>query len=95
MTEHSKDNEQHESTLTFPCEFPVKAMGKSGENFDVKVVSIIRQHVDDIKEGAVTTNTSKGGKYTSVTVKITATSKQQLDKIYQRLNDDSDIVMTL
>jgi putative lipoic acid-binding regulatory protein len=91
-----KNQEKAEETLlSFPCEFPIKAMGKTRDDFDAKVVGIIRQHVDDIKEGAVTTNTSKGGKFTSVTVTVNAQSKEQLDKIYQSLNDDADIMMTL
>ncbi len=94
MSEESQDKTE-ETLLTFPCEFPIKAMGKSSDDFDAKVVGIIRQHVDDIKEGAVTTNTSKGGKFTSVTVVVDAQSKEQLDKIYQSLNDDSDVMMTL
>ncbi len=94
MSEENQDKTE-QSLLTFPCEFPVKAMGKSSDDFDAKVVSIIRRHVEDIKEGAVSTNTSKGGKFTSVTVMVDAQSKEQLDKIYQSLNDDSDVMMTL
>ncbi len=94
MSEENQEKTE-DSLLTFPCEFPIKAMGKSSDNFDAKVVGIIRQHVDDIKEGAVTTNTSKGGKFTSVTVVVDAQSKEQLDRIYQSLNDDSDVMMTL
>ncbi len=84
-----------ESLLEFPCRFPIKAMGKNCAQFDVIVVEIVRRHVDDIKEGAVTTKPSRGGKYISVTVVIEATSKAQLDAIYQELTDCSDVLMAL
>lgn len=81
--------------LQFPCRFPIKAMGKSSIELDLHVVEIIRRHVDDIHEGAVKTRPSKGGKYTAVTVTITATSRQQLDAIYQDFTDSPLIVMAL
>jgi putative lipoic acid-binding regulatory protein len=84
-----------ESLLVFPCEFPIKAMGKNSDDFDLIVVEIIRRHVDDIKEGAVTSRPSKAGSYTAVTVMIEATSREQLDAIYQDLTDSTDVLMAL
>jgi putative lipoic acid-binding regulatory protein len=86
---------ESESLLQFPCEFSIKAMGKHSENFDLVVVEIVRRHVDDIREGAVTTRASNGGKYLSVTVTIEATSRQQLDAIYQGLTDHPEVLMAL
>lgn len=84
-----------ETLLEFPCHFPIKAMGKSSTNFDTIVVGIVSQYVDGIKEGAVKIKSSKGGKYSSVTITIEATSKQQLDAIYQGLTDCSKVLMAL
>ncbi|MGD0960239.1 MAG: DUF493 domain-containing protein [Methylomonas sp.] len=84
-----------ETLLVFPCQFPIKAMGKYREDFDALVVEIIRRHVDDIKEGAVTCRPSRAGNYTSVTVVIEATSRAQLDAIYQGLTESPDVLMAL
>lgn len=70
-------------------------MGMSSIELDIHVVEIIRRHVDDIHEGAVKTKPSRGGKYTSVTVTITATSRHQLDAIYQDLTDSPLVLMAL
>ena len=86
---------EQESALQFPCQFPIKAMGMSSIELDIHVVEIIRRHVDDIHEGAVKTKPSRGGKYTSVTVTITATSRHQLDAIYQDLTDSPLVLMAL
>jgi putative lipoic acid-binding regulatory protein len=51
--------------------------------------------VEDIREGAVTSRPSKAGTYTSVTVMIEATSRAQLDAIYQGLTDHPDVLMAL
>ena len=84
-----------ETHLEFPCTFPIKAMGKSEAGFDDLVVEIIRRHAPDLRENAVTTRASREGKWISVTVSIQATSKEQLDAIYQALSDHEKIVMCL
>jgi len=87
--------EQDESPLKFPCEFPVKAMGKSDCELDLIVVEIIRRHAPDLAEAAVYTRDSKAGNYVSVTVKVNATSRKQLDAIYQDLVDCEAVIMAL
>lgn len=86
---------EEESLLKFPCQFAIKAMGKTSAELDIVVVEIVRRHIVDIKEGAVTTRPSKDGNYTAVTILIEATSKQQLDAIYQDLSDHPEILMAL
>ena len=87
--------EENETLIEFPCDFDIKAMGPSSDDFDAVVVDIVRRHVDDIKEGAVSSKQSSGGKFTSVTVKIYATSKSQLDAIYQDLSSHDQVKYVL
>ena len=84
-----------ETLLEFPCQFPIKAMGKAHVELDLLVVEIVRRHAPDLKEGAVTTRPSKDGNYMAVTVIVEATSKQQLDAIYQDLTDHPHVLMAL
>lgn len=84
-----------ETLLEFPCQFAIKAMGKTSPELDIQVVEIIRRHSPDIMEGSVKTRPSKGGNFTAVTVTIEAHSKQQLDAIYRDLSGHSDILMVL
>ena len=78
--------EERDTLIEFPCEFDIKAMGLSGPEFDATVVGIVREYVDDIKEGAVKTKQSSGGKFTSVTVTAYVESQAQLDTIYRALS---------
>ncbi len=82
---HDLSLEEGETLLKFPCEFPVKAMGLSGDQLEVSVIEIINRHVNDLSEGAIAMRPSKNGKYTAITITITAQSKQQLDAIYMDL----------
>lgn len=84
-----------ETLLEFPCDFPIKVMGAAGDDFDSLVVQIVRKHVEDIREGAVKTRMSRDNNFMSVTVTITATSKQQLDNIYLELSAHERVKMTL
>jgi uncharacterized protein len=86
---------ENESLLEFPCAFSIKAMGLASDDFDAVVVEIVRRHVEDLHEGAVSTRPSSGGKYSAVTVTIQATSRMQLDAIYQALTDHPDVLMAL
>lgn len=83
------------SLLEFPCQFPIKAMGKTDIEFDLLVIDIIREHVDDLSENAIKTRPSKNGKYVSVTVTIEARSQKQLDDIYLQLSAHPAVLMAL
>lgn len=84
-----------ETLLEFPCQFAIKAMGKNNLEFDLLVIEIVRRHVSDLHEQAVTTRPSKDGNYLAVTVLIQASSKQQLDAIYQDLSSHPQVLMAL
>lgn len=86
---------EEESPLKFPCEFPIKAMGKADCELDMIVVEIVRHHVPDLSEGAIHTRASGQGNYLSVTVVVNATSRAQLDAIYQDLVDCEAVLMAL
>ena len=87
--------DKDDSLFEFPCEFPIKAMGKTDCSLDVTVVEIIRRHAPDISEGRIHTRESSQGNYTAVTVIVTATSREQLDAIYQDLVACEDVIMAL
>ena len=84
-----------ETNFEFPCEFPLKVMGKNGPEFEAEVLAIVRKHVPDLGEGAVKARPSKGDKWLSITVTFTAQSKAQLDALYLELNGSDQVVMTL
>ncbi|NOQ64968.1 MAG: DUF493 family protein [Methyloprofundus sp.] len=86
---------EQDSPFDFPCQFPLKAMGRNIPDLDAIIVGIIRAHVDDLSEAAVTTRLSKGGKFISITVEVRAQSKAHLELMYADLNDCPHIVMTL
>ena len=84
-----------ESALRFPCRFPIKAMGLARDDLYLHIIEIVEQHVPDLNEEDITQRASSNGKYLSVTVTIEATSREQLDAIYQALTDCEHVMMAL
>lgn len=84
-----------DSLLEFPCDFPIKVLGLAEHDLDALVVSIVRRHVGDLREGAVSSKASRKGKYTSVTVTVQAESQDQLDRLYTELSTHEKILMVL
>ena len=70
-----------ETLLEFPCQFPIKAMGKNQAELEMTVIKLI-PHMD---EQSITARKSKNDNYLALTIMINAHSKQQLDAIYQDL----------
>lgn len=83
------------SALEFPCAFPIKVMGLADEDFGALVVEIVRRHAPQLDEAAVSVKLSRGGRYISVTVSITAQSRSQLDAIYRDLSGHERILTVL
>lgn len=81
--------------LTFPCDFPLKIMGRAAPDFDALVVAIVLRHVGSVREGAVSVRESRGGNYLAVTVTVQAESQDQLDALYRELSGHERILMVL
>ncbi|RFA31279.1 hypothetical protein CAI21_01175 [Alkalilimnicola ehrlichii] len=84
-----------DTLFDFPCRFPIKAMGLANNDIRPTVAALVREHAADVSDEDIQVTPSRNGKYVSVTVTITATSREQLDTIYLALNDHDAIVMTL
>jgi len=84
-----------ESPLTFPCDFPIKAMGRSGADFQQLVAAIVERHAPDFDATTVRVQQSRHGRYQSVTLTVRASSRAQLDAIYRDLTRHERVVIAL
>ena len=93
MPETSADGEQE--LLRFPCDFPIKVMGRAEPGFEGMVVELVRRHAPDLGEGAVSVRESSARRYLAVTLTVRATSRAQLDAIYRDLTAHPKVLMSL
>ena len=84
-----------ESLLSFPCRFPLKVMGRKQHGFAQQVMEIVHRHAPDYDAATMEMRPSRQGTYLSLTVTINATSREQLDALYQELCDHPAVVMVL
>jgi len=53
-----------ESTLIeYPCDFPIKIMGRADQNFTQSILKIVKCHVPDFDEASLETRNSNKNKY--------------------------------
>jgi len=83
------------SPLAFPCDFPIKVMGRKQPGFAQSVTDIVLKHAPDFDVASVEMRPSRQGRYLSVTCVVRATSRDQLDALYQELCDHPAVVMVL
>jgi len=83
------------SLLTFPCAFPMKVVGRREDGFAQTVAEIVMRHATDFRPETIEMRTSKNGRYLSLTVTITAKSREQLDGLYVELSKHPMVMMVL
>jgi putative lipoic acid-binding regulatory protein len=81
--------------IEFPCDFPIKMMGRDTPEFRATARRLIETHVGPIADEAIRVNLSGKGNFVSVTVTVTATSQQQLDDIYRDVSGHDNVLMAL
>jgi len=81
--------------LEFPCDFPIKMMGKDRPAFHAAARAVIEQHAGPIDEHTVRASISRNGRFVSLTITIRASSQQQLDAIYIDLSAHDEILVAL
>lgn len=82
--------QQDPPKIEFPCEdYPVKIMGEASQAFFDFVVETTEQFAPNFDQTRITTRASSKGRYTSITVFITATGAEQLEQYHQALRKNS------
>ncbi|HLV27829.1 MAG TPA: DUF493 family protein [Burkholderiaceae bacterium] len=81
-----KEIPPEESLITYPCDFPIKVMGKAQADFAQVLTEVVLQHDPSFDAATVEMRSSKGGNYLSVTFTVRATSREQLDALYRSLH---------
>lgn len=84
-----------ESLIDYPCDFPIKVFGRTQEGFAKAVMEVVARHDPDFRPATIQTRNSSQARYVSLTCTVRATSRQQLDALYQDLCDHPLVAMVL
>jgi len=88
-------NEITASLIEYPCEFPLKVFGQQQAGFAQAVMEVVGKHDPKFSPASMEMRASKNARYISLTCTVQATSRVQLDTIYQELCDHPMVVMVL
>ncbi|MCC7005557.1 MAG: DUF493 family protein [Ottowia sp.] len=86
---------QNESLITYPCDFPIKIMGKQHPDFCTEIITLVQQFDASFDASQVEYRASRGGNYIGITVTIRATSRAQLDALYKALSGHTLVKVVL
>ena len=84
-----------QSLIAFPCDFPIKIMGRTQAGFAQAVIEIVGRHAPDFDPATVEMRPSREGRYLSLTCTVRATSREQLDNLYRDLSSHPMVALVL
>ncbi|MGB5590267.1 MAG: DUF493 domain-containing protein [Gammaproteobacteria bacterium] len=84
-----------QTLLEFPCDFPVKVVGRSTPEFEALVKQIVERHAGPVDPEHIRGRPSRDGNFVALTCLIRAQNQAQLDALYQELSDNPDVLMAL
>ena len=91
----SDPQQEQETLVKFPCDFMIKAMGKSTQTFHDTVISIVQRHDPSFSADKIRSRPSKNGNFVSVTFHVYVENKPDLDAIYQNLTDSEHVLWSM
>jgi putative lipoic acid-binding regulatory protein len=86
---------QQETIFEFPCKFPIKIMANPKKGVEELVLETLNKHVENPEKIEFTVRESKTGKFVSITALFTATSKEQLNTLYEIFSKNPEVHMVL
>jgi putative lipoic acid-binding regulatory protein len=88
-------NDSAGSLIEYPSEFPIKVMGARADGFVEAMVEVARRFDPAFDAARVELRPSSAGNYLGITLLVTATSRQQLDALYQALTSHPMVKVVL
>jgi len=84
-----------DSLIEYPCDFPIKVMGRTHPEFAQTLTKVVLQFDPGFDAATVEMRPSKGGNYLGLTFTVRATSRAQLDSLYRALHGHPMVAVVL
>jgi len=72
----------------FPCSLSIKVIGDDYDDYLQFVIDAVLDITGKVEVSEVTSRKSAGDKYLAVTIPFIAQNREQLEAVYQTINDD-------
>jgi len=84
-----------ESPLEFPCDYPLKVMGRHTAQFRAQVLAVLAAGADGAPAPRVVERLSRDGTFVSLTCTVRVASRAELDQLYRRLHATGLVLYSL
>ncbi|NDY83422.1 DUF493 family protein [Orrella sp. NBD-18] len=81
-----RDIPESESLIKYPCDFPIKVMGKQVPDMAQVLSDLVREFDPGFDPATVEMRPSKAGNYMGLTFTVRVNSREQLDSLYRALH---------
>ncbi|MGB3835632.1 DUF493 family protein [Castellaniella sp.] len=75
-----------DSLIRYPCDFPIKVMGRAQDTFLPAMSALVQGFIPDFDPATIEVRPSRSGNYLGLTLLVRVQSRQQLDDLYRALH---------
>lgn len=84
-----------ETSIVFPCDYPIKVVGDVRPNFHEEVFNVVAKHDPTMTSDRVSQKTSRKGNYVSISFVMLATGESQLKSLFEDLKEIESVRLVL
>ena len=81
--------------LEFPTDYPIKVVGRPGDQFRARVHAIVQRHVPGLTPAHVSERLSANGNFLSISYRLRADSRVQVEALVADLKACDGVLMLL
>ena len=79
----------------FPCNYTMKVIGYARDGFVARIVSIVREELEQEVDPQFRLKETANGKYLSITLEPKVEGPEQILALYSRISQTDDVVMMM
>ncbi|MGE4451455.1 DUF493 family protein [Castellaniella sp.] len=84
-----------ESLITYPCDFPIKVMGRAHDDFARVMAEVALGFDPGFDPSSIEIRPSASGNYLGLTLTVRVVSREQLDALYRALHGHEMVSVVL
>ncbi|CDM22903.1 DUF493 family protein [Castellaniella defragrans] len=84
-----------DSLIDYPCDFPIKVMGRAHEDFARAMTEVVLGFDPAFDPATIEIRPSSSGNYLGLTLTVRVTSREQLDDLYRALHGHEMVSVVL
>lgn len=81
--------------IEFPCDYPIKVVGRMAPDYKQLVIDIIKKHAAGFDSNNVELQPSRHGNFCSIRCTIIATGVDQLEALFEELKATGRVTMVI